>query len=459
MNTLKVRLHQFLEGNQSQVFANIYPLRTSEKVSPKRNEIIPAGYFAGEKDGPWTYFYLPDGRYLIEAILPSGAAIDEEVDLQGEHGERPVELHGPDSPHEWLAWQTFQDSETPAKRMRLETMITRRGAGTRQINVNLLALPSSLFHPQMKSEPPIAGWSSLRLLVHATEGAATEHLPALLDRVKELGGTFTPADSGQSDPAMTMYHFAAPGSVQWPYNTLQYGGFTYKTGNRSLILISRDNLIREVASIPIPWAQVDHSGEALVDLLIPGETSSAENMNKFLSRTSVQDRLMVSIFGYLTSGDLPRAALLAEKARDLLLEKCENPFAAVAGAYILIAGEVGGTSVMPSDQWRNWVGNLMNWFPWIPDGAIQYAYLQLQTGEYESARAAFLAAYKRGLPVYSMGVRWMLDGLTMLLDEARSEKHEDEELAAMLNTVRTVARHTNMAQPFTTVKVGVLQRR
>ena len=48
-------------------------------------------------------------RYLVEAILPSGDEISKQVELFNDE-ERSLELAAPESPHEWLSWQVFQNS-------------------------------------------------------------------------------------------------------------------------------------------------------------------------------------------------------------------------------------------------------------------------------------------------------------------------------------------------------------
>ena len=96
--------------------------------------------------------------------------------------------------------------------------------------------------------------------------------------------------------------------------------------------------------------------------------------------------------------------------------------------------------------------------PWLPDGAIQYGWLMLRAGEIGEAETAFKTAFKRGLPYYSIGVRWLLDGLSVLISHGKSEADAPQTgLMDAADTVRAVARHTNMAEPFTSVRLGVLK--
>jgi hypothetical protein len=470
MSVIKIRLYQFLEGNRSHVLANIYALGAGRgekgKAHQIRNALIPAGDFADADAWPWGTFEVPPGHYLVEAVLPSGEHVEEEVYLEEEGKIQEVRLLGPSSPHEWLSWQTFQDSATPSRLKQLEVAHIVRRISPLQQGVEIVALPPQSLKPPVSLETPLVSWSSMLSLVNSTNHAASACFRTILDssRTSALGITVTPVVEGQSEPAVTVHHFAAPGSVTWrAYDTRRCDiSYDKEKVSRFFVVISVGNIIREIASLPIPWLQVDQNGEALVDLLVSNAElelpSAPESMRNPLSKIVVQDRIMAGMFGYLTSGDLPRAAILASQgqARDLLFYKWENPIAAAAGAYILISGQQV-QHIFTSEGWHNWVRNLMNYFPWMADGAIQYGSLQLWKGNDTEARKVFLNAFERGLPFYSVGVRWLLDGLTILADDAAREKHDDTEVVNALNTVRVVARHTNVAQPFTIVRVGALR--
>lgn len=135
----------------------------------------------------------------------------------------------------------------------------------------------------------------------------------------------------------------------------------------------------------------------------------------------------------------------------MLFEKVFNPLAAAAGAYVLLSTEQSDGP----DYWHRWVYNLMKWFPWLPDGAIQRAWIMLRSHTHkhglEEARANLLEGYRRGLPFYSKGVSLLLDGLTLFANDARAEDKKDQEVEEALKTARWLALRTDMRQPFTTV--------
>ena len=95
----------------------------------------------------------------------------------------------------------------------------------------------------------------------------------------------------------------------------------------------------------------------------------------------------------------------------------------------------------------------MNWFEWLPDGAIQHGWLKVRhrqsTSDLDEARQAFFTAYNRGLPFYSVGLQWLADGLAIFASS-------DPEAARMLDDVTRVARQTNMQSPFTIVRLPIL---
>jgi hypothetical protein len=150
----------------------------------------------------------------------------------------------------------------------------------------------------------------------------------------------------------------------------------------------------------------------------------------------------------MTAGGLSSAAFFFGQAKGMLIEKVKNPLAAAAGAYVLVSTQEG-----PNRQtWHNWVENLMNWFPWLPDGAIQYGRLKLRDenseSDIEEARHILFRAYRRGLPFFSAGVRWLLSGLTIFAEEGNSEAE------SMARAVHRISLRTDMSQPFTVMRFG-----
>jgi hypothetical protein len=199
----------------------------------------------------------------------------------------------------------------------------------------------------------------------------------------------------------------------------------------------------ELVTLPIPWRVVMTGREADIEIAVQEPT----DQGGFCSSAIARDEGFGMLLGYLSSGSLPTARQMVETAKGMLYEKFMNPFAAAAGAYALV-----GTALQATDrEWHGWVRNLMNSFSHIPDGAIQWGQLKIRmrrnSADIEDARQAFKLAYRRGLPFYSLGMRWLMDGL-------ESVSRDDDEAAEMLKNVRQLAWRTHYQQPFTIVRLG-----
>jgi len=199
----------------------------------------------------------------------------------------------------------------------------------------------------------------------------------------------------------------------------------------------------ELISLPIPWHIIGSGREASIEIAI----QQMHAADSFCASATARDENLGMLLGFLSSGSLSIARDLAETARDMLFFKVENPYAAAAGGYAMVS-----TALQASDRdWHGWIRNLMASFPAIPDGAIQWAQLCLRMKRSQSdigeAKNALKLAYRRGLPFYSLGVKWLMEGLEWIA-------HDDPEAAQMLRNVRRVAWLTNFQQPFTILRIG-----
>ena len=143
-----------------------------------------------------------------------------------------------------------------------------------------------------------------------------------------------------------------------------------------------------------------------------------------------------SLLGLLTAGQFAGATDLA---KDLLHDKVDNPWAAAIGAYVLMRG---GQLV----RLRSWIERLDNDYPWLPDGTLLHAWtlLRLETAVDRSC-SLFLAAHERGTPIYSQGLRLLLDGLKL----ACQRRPDDGALNAALVRVQEVASCAIWRSPLT----------
>ena len=134
----------------------------------------------------------------------------------------------------------------------------------------------------------------------------------------------------------------------------------------------------------------------------------------------------------------------------MLFGKMQNPLGAAAGGYVLLAA-----GDREENNWHDWVDNLANWFPEIPDGAVLKASLRLRfprdKNSAEEARASLLEAFDRGVPYYSTGVSWLLDGLTQFADDPVVEEK--------MKIVHRVALRLDLSQAFTVVRISDRKKR
>lgn len=98
---------------------------------------------------------------------------------------------------------------------------------------------------------------------------------------------------------------------------------------------------------------------------------------------------------------------------------------------------------------------LAAWYPWMPDGRIVRGWLALRgqrgADDVREARTQFLAAARGGLPVYSLGVKMLVDGLSMFAHDDRAGDAERAEVRAALTAVRGYAVRVDSRSPFTTL--------
>jgi hypothetical protein len=160
-----------------------------------------------------------------------------------------------------------------------------------------------------------------------------------------------------------------------------------------------------------------------------------------LSDTRVQALLTI-----LNSGNTQRAKTFVspvEYAENLLYQKVRNPIAAAIGGYYLL-------KTRELDRLHDWARNLANWFDWMPDGAIIYAWQIIQKKEnkdYSEVKKLFLTALDRGIPIFTEGLRLLHDGLSLYSYHAEKK---DEAVENALTTVKEYISSADLSCEMTT---------
>jgi hypothetical protein len=122
-----------------------------------------------------------------------------------------------------------------------------------------------------------------------------------------------------------------------------------------------------------------------------------------------------TILNYLAHGDITAASAMADwadEAEQLLMSKMSDPYAAAVGSYLLL-------KLHRFDSMRDWARNLADRFAYVPDGAVVWATQLCQQGAQHEReiRKYLLAAAEGPLPIYTIGLRMLLDGLRLLEEE------------------------------------------
>jgi len=135
---------------------------------------------------------------------------------------------------------------------------------------------------------------------------------------------------------------------------------------------------------------------------------------------STDDWNMESLLTLMQRGDTGKAAQFVSEstlAEDMLNKKLANPYRAAVGGYYLL-------QVQDFERLHNWTRNLADWFEWLADGPVIHAWqlmeqasheerVNLRDELYKQACERLLEAVKRGVPVFTQGVRLLKDGLAV----------------------------------------------
>jgi hypothetical protein len=451
MSTLLLRIEKDIDtrGVPPQVFAKIYAVEkgTAQRAldRPPIEELVPIS----PRTEHVKAIQVQPGGYYVESILPSGEVLAGHV-LVASNQTQELVLRGEQSPHEWLSWQHLVGNVQSAPE--IETIEPRRRMDTRGRGAQLKPIPGG------RSRGSIAG------VKMSGPGLFNPKLYLLDEPVKELETQpwkhLANLATANSAKLLLDLNRAKPGRIPASREDNEHALFNVRvrlrksprTGARSrsnrhppryFAAVPRSDSL-ELISLPVPWKVRD--GEADVEVVV----SEASDSDKFCAAAMVRDEELGILLGYLSSGSLPAARRIAETAKALLYDKMTNPYAAAAGAYALV-----GTALKADQEWHQWVAKLMKRFPHVPDGAIQWGQLKLRLRrspeDIQEATKAFKLAYSRGLPFYSLGMRWLLDGL-------ESISAEDAEANAMLKYVRQLAWRINYQQPFTILRLGGPER-
>ncbi|MFD5700503.1 hypothetical protein [Streptomyces lasiicapitis] len=416
---LAVRLHLSRsptgESNEAVIVGDI--LSADLRGESRRNILIPCGI-----DPRPTAYAVTPGRYLVSATLPSGLVLTEDaVAVEGE--ETPVDFAMTDSPYETHSWQYLMGNiesgrvyhspaEVPlatsvASRSMVAPAPTPRAAGP-QADVDLTGLASWIGD----ASPENCTFASILAL---GDNPPDEPVARHIARGEPL---VLPEPDVRGEAVSPLYRFGPIGPV---------GVVGDPPGERQFLAVEAEGSVRLV-TLPLPWGSSEV--EVLVNLR-QSPTGSAVAI-------AVRDPAIGAGLAYMSQGALDMAAQLFTDVEAMLYSKFQNPLAAAAGAYVLI----GTDHTRGETYWDPWLERLADSFPWISDGAILRAIRALRRAspDLRRARDGLIEACDRGIPFYTLGLVWLVDGLSAFPD--------DPECVRRLDEVRRLSWLTDMRQPF-----------
>jgi len=217
-------------------------------------------------------------------------------------------------------------------------------------------------------------------------------------------------------------------------------------GNGRVWALVRTKSSTEAVSLPAPWRCAQSLRLSPIDLLVDATLGG-----RAASSVAVNDAGLDGLLSYLDSGRLTSLRpMVSQLERSGIIErtideKASNPLGACAAAYVGLAI----FDPYEQERWDSWLPNIMNRFPWLPDGGIVHARRIMlrpkNSDESVEALSALKRSYNAGVPYYSAGLQLMRDMLGLFAGE-------HPEAAKMLAAVAPVAARSDPKQMFTVLR-------
>ena len=405
------------------------------------------------------------GLWGVELALPSGELLNEQVRV-GEGAAVPVRFRLGDSPHEWLAWQFAEGSLPERETYEALTLGASAASAGVRARARSRAVPFTTTEGLRKALPsPVvvtdsfARSSVFTAKLNRSQVTVLRYLPdsnptgaSVAEKFDRSLGLWRGLVAGLrlETPILELAGLAVDEAVSFEtgpndaWHDVWRLGAVHDGGRRFAMVVTNRSI--EFVSLPLPWSPDSGLVDgALLELVI----DKGEVAERSRSSLTLRDQAFFGLLSYLKSGSLALAASVAEQGPgegnmlvDVLQQKRKNPLAAAAAGYALL----GSIDLTKPRSWYPWLGNLSDWFPWLSDGAILHGRWLTLSGEDAdgAARGAFLRAFRRGLPFYSLGLTWLLEGL---------RQFDDDECAEAARVVRQVSLRSDVGQVFTVLRL------
>jgi hypothetical protein len=207
----------------------------------------------------------------------------------------------------------------------------------------------------------------------------------------------------------------------------------------------------QIGGLEIPWRMMALPPEGEADVLIQPSESQAADVRGLVVQVASDDLQTESVLSYLNLGDVASMRVvgkeLMDRAEAMLLEKVAHPMGAAVGGYFLLVQR-------QYDRLHTWPQNFANWIDWMPDSAVIHGWqLLTQPGQQNPRQALtrFIEATERGLPIYSVGLRYLYDGLRFFVDDESDIAKAEPRLQPAFARVAAYANAADWTKPYTTV--------
>ncbi|GLQ82769.1 hypothetical protein GCM10007881_62920 [Mesorhizobium huakuii] len=373
---------------------------------------------------------LDIGDYDVEAVLPSGETLSSEVLISADQTSDVV-LEGDSSPNEWRSWAQFAGSRRPsAIRLALER---RRDAPSHWRKTPEFAVSvGTRAHDQDHRSPfDPSSWNDW-----------FNYLRFRHDHRSEIGEGPELRLDGNSE-GIEVFREGGDGSLPSRIRLRQYGPdvtMPRSVGrNRKFVTVGSAAGTR-IFALPWPWPSAVDTFGSFFDIM------AVEEQGVLLCDPVLLDTAFGGLIAYLNAGQIQLAAEVLKQAEQALFEKNDNPIGAAAGGYVLLSAPDKGRE----RDWPHWLQNLAKRFPAMPDALILRARWLLEHGEkgqFQEAHQLLIDAFKRGVPYFTTGVVWLIEGLRRTAVECAICQER-------LAVVRGVARSMDLSQAFTSFSLA-----
>jgi repressor LexA len=265
--------------------------------------------------------------------------------------------------------------------------------------------------------------------VHGSSGHESLERPSVLRTL--FRDESTPGLTGPGFALAWAQRWRGKGSRQW--QPIDFDGITVSRDQytvRYRLDSLRQSNVLQLGGPGIAWRFIALPTSSVVDV-----TVSPRGKDDLAVEVTTDSAEAEALLGYLRTGAVEGADVTAES---LLKQKRPDPIEAAIGGYYLLR-----TSRL--DRLSAWGPNLSRWFPWLPDGAVVNGWQHIHAGRkrrgdpdqhFAAARRQLIRAARRGVPVYTEGLRLLVDGLRLLREDAEAE---DAALDAALTFIEPFA--------------------